>query len=82
MAALMKIVTASPNRIFTLSHFCDLFGAAKSTMSEDIDLLQEVLTRFHGAALACIIAGNQTEPEHELSPLFRDMSFVHNTAIK
>ena len=46
MAALMKIVTASPNRIFTLSHFCDLFGAAKSTMSEDIDLLQEVLTRF------------------------------------
>ncbi len=46
LAALTKIVTASPNRIFTLSHFCELFGAAKSTMSEDIDILQDVLTRF------------------------------------
>lgn len=46
MAALTKILTASPNRIFTLSHFCDLFGAAKSTMSEDIDILREVLKSF------------------------------------
>ena len=46
MAALTKILTASPNRIFTLSHFCDLFGAAKSTMSEDIDILKDVLTTF------------------------------------
>ncbi|MDD3213845.1 MAG: pur operon repressor, partial [Eubacteriales bacterium] len=46
VAALTKIVTASPNRIFTLSYFCDLFGTAKSTMSEDIDILQDVLSRF------------------------------------
>ncbi|MEA4998382.1 MAG: pur operon repressor [Candidatus Limiplasma sp.] len=46
MAALTKILTTSPNRIFTLSHFCDLFGAAKSTMSEDIDILKDVLTTF------------------------------------
>jgi len=46
MAALTKILTASPNRIFTLSHFCDLFGAAKSTMSEDIDILKTVLADF------------------------------------
>ena len=46
MAALTKIVTASPNRIFTLSHFCELFGTAKSTMSEDIDILKDVLSRF------------------------------------
>lgn len=46
MAALTKILTAAPNRIFTLSHFCDLFGAAKSTMSEDIDILKAVLASF------------------------------------
>lgn len=46
MAALTKILTASPNRIFTLSHFCELFGAAKSTMSEDIDILKDVLCTF------------------------------------
>ena len=46
MSAMMKILTASPNKIFTLSYFCDLFGAAKSTMSEDIDILREVVTQF------------------------------------
>ena len=40
MSAMMKILTAEPNKIFTLSYFCDLFGAAKSTMSEDIDILR------------------------------------------
>ncbi len=46
MAAMMKILSASPNKIFTLSHFCDLFGAAKSTMSEDIDILRSVSKEF------------------------------------
>lgn len=46
MAVLTKKLTESPNRIFTLSSFCQLFGAAKSTMSEDIDILRDVLTRF------------------------------------
>ena len=46
MSAMLKILTDSPNRIFTLTHFCDLFGAAKSTMSEDIDLLRDVTANF------------------------------------
>jgi len=46
MAALTKILTSSPNRIYTLSHFCELFGTAKSTMSEDIDILKDVLAAF------------------------------------
>lgn len=46
MSAMMKILSASPNRIFTLSYFCELFGAAKSTMSEDIDILQDVVKTF------------------------------------
>ena len=46
MSAMMKILSGSPNHIFTLSHFCDLFGAAKSTMSEDIDILREVVAQF------------------------------------
>ena len=46
MAALAKTLTASPNQIFTLSHFCDQFGAAKSTMSEDIDILRDVFVSY------------------------------------
>lgn len=46
MCAMMKMLSDAPNRIFTLSEFCELFGAAKSTMSEDIDILQKVTTLF------------------------------------
>ncbi len=46
MSAMMKLLSGSPNRIFTLSHFCELFGTAKSTMSEDIDALRHVVKAF------------------------------------
>ena len=46
MSAMMKILAAKPNRIFTLSYFCDLFGSAKSTMSEDIDILRDVVAHW------------------------------------
>ena len=46
LAVMMRILTESPNKIFTLGTFCDLFGAAKSTMSEDVDILRGVLADF------------------------------------
>ncbi|MDD5898432.1 MAG: pur operon repressor [Clostridia bacterium] len=46
LAALTKLLTASPNQLFTLSHFCEMFGAAKSTLSEDVDILCDVYKRF------------------------------------
>ena len=46
LSAMLKILSDSPNRIFTLSHFCDLFDAAKSTLSEDIDILRDVTQTF------------------------------------
>ncbi len=46
MTAMMRLLAGSPNRIFTLSNFCNMFGSAKSTMSEDVDLLREVCREF------------------------------------
>ncbi len=46
MSVMMKQLTAHPGRIFTLSSFCELFGAAKSTMSEDVDLLQDLVKAY------------------------------------
>ena len=36
VGALIGILTDSPNKIYSLQYFCDLFGAAKSSISEDI----------------------------------------------
>ena len=46
MSAMIKILSDAPNHVFTLSYFCELFGAAKSTMSEDIDLLRNVVSDY------------------------------------
>ena len=46
LAAMTAILTASPNQIFTLSYFCDLFFTAKSTVSEDVAILQETMKQF------------------------------------
>ena len=46
IGAMSRILTAAPNHIFTLSHFCGMFDAAKSTISEDIELLRQVYRQF------------------------------------
>ena len=46
LAAMTRILVESPNKIFTLGTFCDMFGAAKSTLSEDIDILRGVFSQF------------------------------------
>ncbi|HIU46371.1 MAG TPA: pur operon repressor [Candidatus Fimadaptatus faecigallinarum] len=46
IAAMVQVLTAAPNRVFTLGHFCQMFSAAKSTISEDIDILQRSLDMF------------------------------------
>lgn len=40
------ILTESPNQILTLGYFCQMLGAAKSTISEDIDLIRTCFTSF------------------------------------
>ena len=46
LGAMTRILTETPNRIHTLGEFCDLFGAAKSTISEDIDIVAASFSRF------------------------------------
>ena len=46
LAAMTRILVESPNKIFTLGTFCEMFGAAKSTLSEDIDILRGVFAQF------------------------------------
>ena len=46
VGAMARLLTESPNHIFTLSQFCTLFDTAKSTISEDIDLLRAVFEDF------------------------------------
>lgn len=46
MVAITKILTENPNKIIGLNVFSDLLNAAKSTISEDIVIVREVLEKL------------------------------------
>lgn len=46
MSVISSILTDNPNQIFTLTYFCDLFNCAKSTISEDIDVIKELYINY------------------------------------
>lgn len=43
VGAIIKILSENPNQTFFLSHFCTLFGAAKSSVSEDVSSARQIL---------------------------------------
>ncbi len=56
VGAIIKILSDAPNKTYTLQYFCDLFGAAKSSVSEDIKSANEALV-FTGSGYLETTAG-------------------------
>lgn len=54
IAALCRLLAASPNQTFTLNQFCERFNAAKSTMSEDIDIVKRAFAEFDLGSLETV----------------------------
>lgn len=56
IGALIQVLTDAPNQLFSLNHFCKLFNAAKSSISEDITAAKEIV-ELTGFGLIETIAG-------------------------
>lgn len=54
IAALIKVLSDSPGKVFTLGTFTEMFGSAKSTISEDIDFIQNILEKFELGSIETI----------------------------
>ena len=46
LAVVAALLTGNPGRVYSLKVFCDMFGAAKSTMSEDISILRSIFRKY------------------------------------
>lgn len=46
IAVITKMLVENPNKIYTLNNFVDILSYAKSTLSEDIDVIEEVFDNF------------------------------------
>ena len=57
LSAIARMLADAPNRIHTLGEFCELFDAAKSTVSEDIDLVAEAFRRFDPVSYTHLLRG-------------------------
>lgn len=74
VVGITKILTENPNKVINLSTFTDLFNAAKSTVSEDIVIVREILEELSmgkietvaGAAGGVKFINNISNSEKEL----------------
>lgn len=46
IGVIMQTLSRKPSQVVPLSYFCELFGVAKSSVSEDIDLAQATFERY------------------------------------
>jgi len=58
ICAITGILMDNPNVVYPLSHFADLFDAAKSTLSEDISVIKETLPRMDMGEIEVIFGAN------------------------
>ncbi len=56
LAVIIKTLCDHPNKVFTLGYFSEMFGSAKSTISEDLDLLQKTFDK-NKLGNICTISG-------------------------
>ncbi len=47
IGALMKVFAEKPNHVFSYNYFCDLFNAAKSTISEDVSIVKDLVEEMN-----------------------------------
>lgn len=79
IGAMAQILTGSPNRIYTLSHFAQMFGAAKSTISEDISILTDTFEQFDLGQLTTLpgaAGGVMYRPIHSRERTLNSLSLI------
>jgi len=54
IAVLMNILSFSPGKVFSFSNFTEMFGSAKSTISEDIDIIRNALKKLDMGSIETI----------------------------
>jgi purine operon repressor len=73
LAAIAAMLIKNPGRSYPLKVFCDMFGAAKSTMSEDLSILRGVLRQYgQGDIEVTLGAGGGAKYIPLLSPAQRE----------
>lgn len=58
IGAIIKELIENPNKIISLNYFTEKFDSAKSTISEDIDIIRNLMDRLSGGSVDTIIGAS------------------------
>ena len=58
ICAITGMLMDNPNVVYPLSHFAELFDAAKSTLSEDISVIKETLPKMDMGEIDVLFGAN------------------------
>jgi len=82
IGAMIKILTDRPGYILTLSHFSKLFGAAKSTISEDIDIAQNIMRTFELGMLETVTGASGGVRYIPVTSIGLTKTFINNMCME
>ena len=82
IGAMIKILTEEPNHIMTLSYFSELFGAAKSTISEDIVIARDIFKHFKLGELETIAGATGGVKYLPMPTLEKACQFIQNICLQ
>lgn len=81
IGALIKILSDQPNKIYTLSYFCEIFHAAKSSISEDIVIAKNILEELNLGTIQTIAGAAGGVKYLPIIPKEKTMGFLENLCL-
>ncbi|MGM0378705.1 MAG: pur operon repressor [Bacillota bacterium] len=58
IGGIIKVLTDNPNKIYNLKYFTKLFSAAKSSVSEDITFVKEIIEKLHMGEVITLVGAS------------------------
>lgn len=58
IGGIIKVLTDNPNKIYNLKYFTKLFSAAKSSVSEDINFVKEIIEKLHMGKVVTLVGAS------------------------
>lgn len=58
IGALMKMFTERPNHVFSYNYFCEIFNSAKSSISEDIAIIKQLVEELNFGKIQTVLGFN------------------------
>ena len=80
LVAMSRILSQNPNRVIPYQVFCEQFGAAKSSVSEDIAMIEKVMSQYQLGQVSTVTGAAGGVRFRPMMPWGQALRFLHGVA--